>query len=184
MKRSGSGRREAATGRNQACLIVDGYNVIAKAAGAPLTRIEDLDEARQALVDALVEYAAFTGQDVIVVFDAHRMPGVGSEDRRAGVRVLFTMQNETADDRIERLVYDLADTYGRITVATSDAAEQQLTFGRGALRISADELLDGLARMREEVRRQIRDGRTPDRTELADAMTRDVANILEKWRRQ
>lgn len=182
MKRSGRGRRDSIDSR-RACLIVDGYNVIARASGQGLSRVDDLEEARRQLVEALSEYAAFTGQDVIVVFDAHRAPGAGSQDQRGGLTVVFTMQGETADDRIERLVYEVADSYAQVTVATSDAAEQQLTFGRGALRIKADELLRGLENVREEVRRQIRETDL-GRAELADSVTRDVANILEKWRRQ
>jgi predicted RNA-binding protein with PIN domain len=183
MKRSGNASHEDGSVRG-ACLIVDGYNVIARAAGRPLAKVENLEEARQNLLAALSEYAAYTGQQVIVVFDAHRAAGAGGVQEEAGVTVIFTMQHETADDRIERLVYELKDDYDNITVATSDAAEQQLAFGRGALRISADELVRHLTQMRDEVRQRIQEREVRGRSEIGDTVARDVAKILEKWRRQ
>ncbi len=50
-------------------------------------------------------------------------------ERRASASSLLRT-GETADDRIERLVYEF-EIPTKITVATSDFAEQQVTFGGG-----------------------------------------------------
>ncbi|MGO4076109.1 ribosome-dependent mRNA decay endonuclease Rae1/YacP, partial [Staphylococcus aureus] len=52
-----------------------------------------------------------------------------------------TRENETADERIEKLAQDLNNIRTQIHVATSDFTEQWAIFGQGALRKSARELL-------------------------------------------
>ena len=98
--------------------------------------------------------------------------------------MIFTQKNETADDRIERLVYEYRDVYGEISVATSDAAEQQVAFGGGALRISADELRRRLAETAIAIGRNINQRRADRKPTLSDTIRQDVANILENWRRR
>lgn len=170
--------------KGQRCLIVDGYNVIARKAGAPLSKIPNLEEARRELENELAEYRAVYDEHVVVVYDAHLRDGIGVLDERAGIRIVFTDTGETADARIERLVYDLRDNFRNITVATSDAAEQQVSFGGGALRISAAELLIRLDAMQQYVARQTDRQNAKTRSTLADNLAGDVMKALEKWRRR
>ena len=169
--------------RGLQCVIVDGYNVVAQMQRSALEALEDVDAARDQLLDLLKEYRAFSGDDVIVVYDAHHAKKPGSETMEAGVRIIFTSHQETADERIERLVYELRDTYRQITVATSDFAEQQVTFGGGALRISAREFLQQLRDLKLSIRRTVENKNDSARTPLVDTIRHDIANILEKWRR-
>ena len=58
-------------------LIVDGYNII----GAwpeliGLRDEEDLEAARDRLIEKMAEFQSYTGYRVIVVFDAHMCPGL------------------------------------------------------------------------------------------------------------
>lgn len=166
-------------------LVVDGYNIVPRLARRDLASVEDLDGVRNQLIDSLGEYRAFAGVDVIVVFDAHKTAEAATHFVRAGVEVMFTYASETADDRIERVVYELRDTYREISVATSDMAEQQVVFGKGALRMPADELLRKL----EECQRRIRNALATQnvhgqRIPISDTVRQDVAKILEIWRRQ
>lgn len=104
-----------------------------------------------------------------------------------GVQVLYTLPQETADERIERLVYELRDRYRQLVVATSDAAEQQVAFGGGALRISADEWLRRLTATEKQIEQSVQgQNETVDlqRVRLGDQIRQDVMKILEKWRRQ
>lgn len=178
MKSSGSGHKE----RHQSCLIVDGYNIIAKMQPALFQSMTQLESLRTELVERLTEYAAFSGESVIVVFDA-QTKGQRSEQVNGRVTVIYTLLHETADSCIERLVYDLRDRYPQITVATSDSAEQQVIFGGGALRISAAGLLRRLDHAKSQIRRELRTG-SSERPQLLDHVRQDVANILEKWRRR
>lgn len=164
--------------------MVDGYNVIARMNHISLRDVEDVDEQRERLVASLAEYAAYAGEDVIVVFDAHH---TGEPERayHAGpVMVVYTAYGETADQYIEREVYRLRDIYRQVTVATSDAAEQQVAFGGGALRISADGLLRRVKEMRAAVRAITEERAQPAPPRVMDHLQREVASILESWRRQ
>lgn len=165
-------------------LIVDGYNVIgaaARRASEPLGAVA-LEEARQALVDALADYQAVTGRRVIVVFDAHRTAGPAVTTREHGVIVTYTAHGETADERIERLVGEWLSPERRVYVATSDAVEQWVVFARGALRLPARELLHELAGVRRDVAARM-ETLSPPRTSLGDRMPEEIAERFEKWRR-
>ena len=54
--------------------------------------------------------------------------------------MVYTKEAETADNYIEKATYDLGKRY-RVRVATSDALEQVIILGHGALRVSAKEFL-------------------------------------------
>ncbi|GLG02578.1 hypothetical protein Alches_26190 [Alicyclobacillus hesperidum subsp. aegles] len=179
MKSSVSARKR----KGQRCLIVDGYNVIARRAGRALAQIVDLEQARRDMEDLLSQYRAIYDEDVVLVYDAHQREGLGALEERSGIRIVYTDTGETADARIERLVYDMRDDYREITVATSDAAEQQVSFGGGALRISANELLRRIDRMQDYIIRQTQQENGKLRHTLADTLRTDVAKQLDKWRR-
>ena len=162
-------------------LIVDGYNVI----GAwPMFKGMDLGLARDTLRDRLADYAAFTGTDVTLVFDAH----YGNNPRRSvertlGIEIVYTRSGETADAYIERLVDRLTQNTPmrgpvRISVATSDALEQSIVLSRGALRISSPELL----RMVSEARRGHAAHASPavDKNPIGIRMPEDVAEKLKR----
>lgn len=169
------------------CLLVDGYNILGRIANGGLRSIPDLETMRNQLSDELAEYQSFTGETVVLVFDAHQTAEPEKDEVVSGVRVIYTAYHETADDRIERLVYELRDTTREITVATSDSAEQQVIFGGGALRISAAGLIARLQEAKRVIRRRI--GAATSISDLgasriSDRIGQDVVNILEKWRRQ
>ena len=54
--------------------------------------------------------------------------------------MVFTGEDETADDYIERLAAELNTPLHQVSVATSDLHEQWTVFAQGALRVSAREL--------------------------------------------
>lgn len=200
MKRSGNGGKEGAgprkrgpgeaqyagSGRRHSkCLIVDGYNILARQRRSSLKDIADLDAARGNLLEQLVEYQAYFGEQVFLVFDAHHTsePTVTSVWR--GVQVIYTAPHETADQRIERLVYDLRLQYHSITVASSDFAEQQVIFGGGALRITANELIRRLHQSSAMIRKTLTDHRQERQNpKLGDTIRQDLAKLFEKWRRE
>ncbi|MBU5359977.1 NYN domain-containing protein [Enterococcus raffinosus] len=122
-------------------LIVDGYNMIG--AWPELTALknqERLEEAREALLFRLSNYAKYQGLETIVVFDAQFVPGITQSYQKYQLTVVFTKEDETADSYIERIAGELNDRLTQVTVATSDLAEQWTIFSQGALRTSAREL--------------------------------------------
>ena len=69
------------------------------------------------------------------------MPGIEKRKKQYMMwKSLFTRENETADERIEKLVSELSNRLTQIHVATSDLVEQWIMFAQGALRNSAREL--------------------------------------------
>ncbi len=154
--RSDSGYRGKSTGINggnlEEVLIVDGYNAIFAWDELKELATEDLGAAREKLLEVLSNYSSYTGRKTTVVFDAYRRPrGVEISESRPGVTVVYTKEDETADQFIERTVLENADKM-RITVATSDRLEQMAVFGQGAMRMSSRELISDIENSNREIR--------------------------------
>lgn len=165
-------------------MIVDGYNILGRISETSLGDVKNLEEMRGRLIDMLAEYQSFAGEAVILVFDAHQTSDPERDMVRSGVRIIFTSYQETADDRIERLVYELRDTTPEIAVATSDYAEQQVIFGGGALRISASGLIERLRDAKKHIRTAVAEQEERGGSRISDRIGQDIAKILENWRRQ
>jgi len=163
-------------------LIVDGYNIIG--AWEPLKRLREKDfgQARDRLIDLLADYQAFTGMKVIIVFDAHYVPGKSSKQKAYNLEVIFTKENETADECIEKLVTEYKNVQTDVYVATSDFLEQRITFGRGALRKSARELWIELQTIEKEIDEKVEEQIVNNPT-LKTVLNKDIINAFEKWRR-
>jgi uncharacterized protein len=102
-------------------LILDGYNIIGALPRYATRSTGSLDASRELLVSDALRAAGWTGQEIIVVFDASRSPEPGRTELRAGgaVRVIYSAPNESADDAIERLVRSWS---GSFTVCTAGFA--------------------------------------------------------------
>lgn len=136
-----------------AYLLVDGYNIIH--AWEDLRKIaeENLDAARELLINRLSNYCGFTKIKLILVFDAYKVKGgIGSTERISGIDVVYTKEAETADAYIEKVTHELAKKH-RVRVATSDGLEQLIILGNGAERLPASEFLAEI----QAVEMQIRD---------------------------
>ncbi|HML48218.1 MAG TPA: NYN domain-containing protein [Clostridia bacterium] len=163
-------------------LIVDGYNVIGQ-----WKRVAQkgwtMDEARDMLAHRLTEYAAFEGLEVVLVFDAMLSERLQrTEEARGAVTVVFTRQGESADQYIERLV-DQIPRRREVRVATSDAVEQTVVLGRGAVRIPARELLRDMAESQRQ--QQARINTAPIKAyPIYQRLPPDQQAALEKLRRE
>ncbi|KSU78420.1 MULTISPECIES: NYN domain-containing protein [Fictibacillus] len=162
-------------------LIVDGYNVIG--AWPELRSLKDLDfaKARDILIEKMAEYQAFTGYRVIVVFDAHLVPGIEKKSKNYKVEVIFTRENETADERIEKLASEFKNVNTRIFVATSDYTEQWVVFAKGALRKSSRELKIEMEDIEKRIDRKVKSARGRNFSSIS--LSEEIAEIFEKWRR-
>ncbi|MDE6282287.1 MAG: NYN domain-containing protein, partial [Oscillospiraceae bacterium] len=139
-------------------LLVDGYNIIHAWDGLRSVAREDLDGARQRLIDRLRNYQGWKKCKVIVVFDAYKVKGnPGSIERAGEVYVVYTKEAETADMYIEKTTYALARERRdhRVRVATSDGLEQMIILGHGAVRMPAAELEFEVKQVEAEIRRAI-----------------------------
>ena len=129
-------------------LLVDGYNVIG-AWNVPREEHLTIEQARERLVHLIADYAGYSGEEVVVVFDGHYTDRpTRSHMMMHGVEVVFTRHAESADNYIEAAC-DAAPKWRRVRVATSDAVEQTVTLGRGAERISSREFLIEITQTRQ-----------------------------------
>ncbi|MBR0374144.1 MAG: TetM/TetW/TetO/TetS family tetracycline resistance ribosomal protection protein [Mogibacterium sp.] len=137
-------------------VIIDGYNLIN--ANDELSELAQLDinAAREQLIDRLINYQGYTGAEVIVVFDAYKVPGgAGSTEERFGVRLVFTMEREPADIRIGKMT---AAYRGKrqVRVVSSDNLVQQNALGHDALRTSSREFDRELRQTEQAIRSRIK----------------------------
>lgn len=164
-------------------LIVDGYNVI-NAWPELIAAKDNLEYARDRLVDILSEYGAYKGFKTIIVFDAHMATGRTVSQIQGELEVIFTREGETADSCIEKMVYYLVRQGERVYVVTSDFAEQMFILGAGAFRISARELKGDVASVRKEIKASISQKvLARDRHELGSRLGKDILKRLDEMRR-
>ncbi len=166
----------------QNILLVDGYNMIGAWKELRPLRDEYFEDARDRLVELMAEYKAVKGWRVIVVFDAHLVPGTEQLYMQHEVEVIYTRKNETADERIEKLSNELKGRKIQIHVATSDMTEQNVVFGHGALRKSARELEIEMGIIQKNISQKVKETQS-DRPSSRIQLPDDVALKLEKWRR-
>ncbi|MCQ2512149.1 MAG: TetM/TetW/TetO/TetS family tetracycline resistance ribosomal protection protein [Lachnospiraceae bacterium] len=120
-------------------VVVDGYNVIFAWKELNELAKENIDAARDSLLDTLSKFKSMTKAEVIAVFDAYRVKGHVIENNRfLDVQIIYTREDETADQYIERFTNDLGKKK-KIVVVTSDGAEQVITRGQGCKLVSSRE---------------------------------------------
>ena len=164
-------------------IVVDGYNVIY--AWPDLNKLagESLEHARDRLVDVLANYAGFSGDRVVVAFDAHSAKGEGERYLEInGVQIYYTKEEETADTLIERLVGNLPQD-GNVRVVTSDWEEQRVIFGRGAYRMTPKELLTKVRETEQENGLYFPNNNYTD-SYLENRLGEQLRQVLEDWRRK
>ena len=118
-------------------LLIDGYNIIFAWDELKKAAVESLDSARNQLINRICNYQGYSGCEIILVFDAYKVKkNPGTVEKFRNISVVYTKEAETADTYIERVSHELTKKH-RVRVATSDASEQMIILGTGALRIPA-----------------------------------------------
>jgi len=121
-------------------LLVDGYNIIFAWEDLRELAQVNVESARTKLMDILCNYQGYLKNTLIVVFDAYKVKGnPGTVTKYHNIHVVYTKEAETADQYIEKVVHQIGSKY-KVTVATSDALEQMIIWGQGAVRMSAQGL--------------------------------------------
>ncbi|GAB6178922.1 NYN domain-containing protein [Desulfotomaculum defluvii] len=163
--------------------LVDGYNVIYAWPEFEKMLENGLDHCRDQLINSLANFAGYEGSSVTVVFAAHLVKsGVEHHEIVHGIEVYYTMEGETADSLIERIVGDLGKQ-GNVYVVTSDWDEQKIIFGRGAYRVTPKEFRSQVKKVNKQ-RQEKFNKVNPTEGYLADKLPADIRLMLEKWRRR
>lgn len=163
-------------------LIVDGYNVL-----NARDHMGTLADARERLIHELQDYAGYTGQKIIVVFDAWLGDRQSRSIEECGrVTVVFTRKGETADHFIEHTCDGYAEDVSmrrmEIRVATSDGLEQTIILGRGATRLSSRELLMEMNQVRAQGAK--RPPAQPAKATIGERISRHVMEKLREMFRE
>ena len=155
-------------------LLADGYNLIFAWDDLKELARTNVDAARQKLMDELCNYQGYKKCEVILVFDAYRVPrGVREVVKYHNIHVVYTQEAETADAYIAKASDEIGKHY-RVRVATSDYAEQLIILGHGALRISASAFREELEQVKQQIRQIVEE--THAKTRLKFATT-----VRESW---
>jgi uncharacterized protein len=166
-------------------LIVDAYNVMHADDEIAALMDSDLEAARELLISRLSEYCEREGCQAEAVFDAGAREG-GLSRRKRGelLTVTYTAQGQSADDYIEKLIYQSAGPTASTTVVTGDYAQQKIAGGAGVLRLPPREFLSRMDESARDLREEIAPGRGPrKRSKLADRLPDDTVAALERLRR-
>jgi len=146
-------------------LLVDGYNII-NAWRDLFDPGDDLELNRSKLIDMLIDFAGNKEYIVIIVFDAQQVKGgKGTLEERQGLIIVFTEENETADNYIEKFVYEKGST-DKIAVATSDYMEQRQLLVNN-----------------KKAQRRIMDSTGKTQNSFRDYLTPEQELLMERFRR-
>ena len=159
--------------KQDAYLLIDGYNVIYANEETKEIALENLEAACHKLMDIVCDYQAMMGCQVLLVFDAYKVIGHSTEiiDYH-NIKVVYTKEAETADQFIEKFAHLNADKF-QITVATSDAVEQIIIRSKGCNLLSARDFWLEIYRMKEKVREEFLDHQKSEKNYLFDSIDKD-----------
>lgn len=124
-------------------LVVDGYNLL-HAAAEQTGDTRPFEEQRERLIARVANYAALTGQETCLVFDAWGSAERLSAERVSGITVVYTGKDQTADTYIEKYLY-ARPRLAHVVLVTGDSAVQNMALLTGAERVSSRQFLALLA---------------------------------------
>ena len=100
----------------------------------------------------MCNYQGYKKCEVILVFDAYKIKGSTREVEKVNnINIVYTKEAETADMYIEKVTHQLAKNH-KVRVVTSDALEQLIILGNGALRVSSREFLYEIKQIETKIR--------------------------------
>ena len=166
----------------QEYLLVDGYNVIFAWDDLKELAKENIEAARNKLMDVLCNYQGFKNYPLILVFDAYKVEGEAMEIfKYHNIHVVYTKEAETADMYIEKVVHEVGRKY-HVTVVTSDGVEQVITMGQGGTRISSRDFLEEIEYTKKLIEEDNEKQRVSDRNYLFDHADEEFVKKMEKIR--
>lgn len=163
-------------------LLVDGYNIINAWGDIFNVSDEPLADSRDKLLEILSNYQGYKKINVIVVFDAHMVKGsMEKVENYDNITVVYTKENESADNYIERFVYKMGSTH-TVRVATSDYLQQTMILSSGGIRMSQRELREEINAINKNIREEIAGDLKKNNTIMSN-INKELLEKLEKMRR-
>ena len=144
-------RRDTSKYEGEEYLLVDGYNVIFAWEELKKLSENNIEGARNKLIEILSNYQGYKDCEVILVFDAYRVKGNREIEKVGNINIVYTKEAETADMYIEKVTHKLAKNH-KVRVVTSDALEQMIILGSGALRVSSRMFYEEVLSVEREIK--------------------------------
>lgn len=133
--------------------VIDGYNVIFAWDELRDLAQRDIAAAREKLIHIVSNFSAFSSVETVLVFDGYRVKGSsGKKSDYQGIHLVYTMENETADAYMQKLLSEMGKN-DRVYVVTSDSLVQLSAMHSGALRRSAADFREEVENTNDEIRR-------------------------------
>jgi predicted RNA-binding protein with PIN domain len=123
-------------------ILIDGYNVIKNTPDLLAVERHSLAAARDALVRKLIAKYRHTPHQVVVVFDAQQPRQ--TEEHVQRIRLIYTCQDESADEVIARLAREGTGRHQTVVVASNDQEVCSTVVGVGGQAASSGGLADHL----------------------------------------
>ena len=162
---------------------MDGYNIINAWKDYFDLKRQTLEECREKLLSILSNYEGYKKIKIIVVFDAHMVKGsTNKEEGYDNITVVYTEENQTADNYIERFVYQYGNIH-TIRVATSDYLEQTIVLKHGAARMTPRELKEQVETINKNMTGKFSKNSKNERNTLASNINSELLKKLEQMRR-
>lgn len=163
-------------------LLIDGYNIIHSWDELSEIAIENLEEARDKLLDILCNYRGFIKSSIIVVFDAYKVKNNrGTIQNFRNITVVYTKEAETADHYIEKTTKRLTKEYS-VKVATSDYLEQIIIMGAGAIRVTPKELLVDIEDAKYKGKKKLQERKPAKNNMFIDNLDPETAKKFDQMR--
>ena len=131
---------------------MDGYNVVFAWDELKTLAEQNIDSAKDRLIQILSNYRGIIDKNILLVFDGYKRKGnSGSTVVQENITVVHTKEDVTADQYIEKFSHENRNKYS-ITVATSDGMIQQIVRGANGDIVSSRELLLQIEAAAKELR--------------------------------
>lgn len=163
---------------------MDGYNVINAWRNVFKLDTESLEDCRDKLLNILSNYQGYKKINIIVVFDAHMVKkGRKKKEKFDNLQIIYTKEYQTADNYIERFVYEKARE-NIVRVVTSDYLEQTMVMSNGGIRVSPrefwEDIEDTIKKTKEKIQHKERVNRS---NTIMSNIDDELLKRLEKMRR-
>lgn len=163
-------------------MLVDGYNVIHAWKKLSELAEDNMESARNVLMDILSNYQAYKNIRIILVFDAYRVRNnQGEVVRYHNIDVVYTKEAETADHYIEKTAHEIGHKYS-VTVVTSDGVEQVIIRGAGCRLISSREFEEEVKYIEKEIFQALEEKKSGKKSYLFDNADEKLKQQIEDVR--
>lgn len=121
-------------------ILIDGYNFIRQVETYKTIEEKGLVYGREKFLKELEAYGCRTGHNITVVFDAAGSPCFEeSQERYAGIDVIYTQRGVSADQRIVEIVKEHSDAHYDVVVVSADKLVQYGTLQNAGFTLSPRE---------------------------------------------